>query len=813
MRYAIRRLWRARAFTLTAVVTLALGIAATTAVFAVVDAVVLRPLPYPHSDRLVDLSHTLEVSGVTHVDQSDASFLFYRQANRTLSGVGAYAVTAVNLGGPGASGAEGSGPLERVRAARISAGTFAVLQAAPLAGRVFREREDRPDAPPVALVGERLWRRAFGADPALVGRRVQIDGRAREVVGVMPASFQFPGPGTEVWLPIGIDPAKTDSASFDYRAVARLKAGVSVAAAQADLQQLLLRLPEAYPGRLTAGAIEITKMRTVVRPLVDVVVGDTGRVLWIVLGAVACLLLVGCANVANLFLVRAEARQPEIVVRRALGAGRGALAWEHLSEAIVLGSAGGAVGFAMAMAGVELLQTADVGFTIPRLAESGLNGTVLAAAAGVSLVAALFMAVVPAWRAAATGPATPDAGLRATAGRDRQHVRRALVVVQLALALVLVAGAGLLARSFAELRQVAPGFEPAPAFTFRLALPHAEYPAAADRVRLVAEALDRLDGLAGVQAAGAVTKLPLAGEERFDSAIFIQDRPLRPGGFPRVHQLAFASPGYFRALGIPLLDGRTFERPEPGHDSGEVILSASVAERYWPGGRAVGRHVRLSPAGPWRTVVGVAGNVRGTTLEQPPDETIYVPLTFDDPRWTPASFAFVVRGSASPAALAPPVTRALRALAPTIPLYAARPMADVVAQARARTSFLLLLMGITSGVALALGAVGLFGLIAYVVSLRGREIAIRLALGARPADVSRMVERQAVLVAGVGILAGLAGAIVTTRALASLLFGVAPGDPRTLAAAALTLAVVAAAASRLAARRAARVDPVRALRE
>ena len=819
-RHAARRLLRAPAFTVAAILTLTLGIGATTAVFSVVNGVLLRPLPYDRPGQLVELAHTLEVSGVTRVDQSDASYLHYRRTNHVFTDVGAYRATAVNLGPMRGGGSVGEASPERVTAARASASVFGVLRVPPLRGRVFAERDDRVGAAPVVLIGQRLWERKYGGDPAIVGRRVEIDGVAREVIGVMPASFHFPASETALWLPTEIDPARTESATFDYHAVARLRDGVAPAAAAAELQQLLQTLPEAFPGRLTASALEQTRMRAVVHPLRDVVVGDVGRVLWVVLGAVAFVLLVACANVANLFLVRAEGRQHELAVRRALGASRAAIVADLLPEALILAATGGVLGLALATAGVRLLRSLEAATDIPRLAAVGVDGTVLVAAAACTMLAALVVSALPAWRAGATTVQSvlTESGRSATTGRGRQRARQALVVAQVALALMLVAGAGLMARSYARLRAVQPGFDAAHALTVRVALPEARYADSGSAARLFVRALDEIAALPGVEAAGVVTKLPLDAEARRDTALFLEERSMSPGGFPNVHQVAYASPGYFRALGIPLLEGRLFDRPDPTLAPRELIVSRALARRYWEDGQATGHRVQLSPTGASYTVVGVAGDVRGTGLDQPPDETIYLPLVTapgdadSETRWTPREVAIVVRGADGAPAVGSDIARVVSALDPSVPVYRIAPMRDVVARASARSTFTLLLLGVASAAALALGAVGIYGVIAYAVSLRGREIAVRLALGARPAEVRRMVSRQAMTVAAIGVAAGLAGALALTRVLAALLFGVSPTDPLTLAAAAAVLLAVAAAASWPPARRAAAMDPAQALR-
>lgn len=822
IRHAVRRLRRARAFSTAAVLTLALGLGATTAVFSVVNGVLLRPLPYDHPEQLVHLSHSVDLTGISRVDQSDATYLFYRRANRVFTGVGAYVANAVNLGPVSGAGAGVGVQAERITAGFVTASIFSVLHAVPLRGRTIAERDDRPGAPPVAVIGQRLWQRKYGGDPGIVGRRIEIDGVAREVIGIMPAGFGFPTGSTELWLPLALDPTRTESASFDYQAIARLRPGISLEAAAADLQQLLPRVPEAFPGRLTAASIEQIRMRAVVRPLRDVVVGDVARVLWVVLGAVAFVLAVACANVANLFLVRAEGRQKELAVRRALGAGRAAVTIEFLSEGLVLAALGGALGLALAALGLQALRSLGGGMDIPRLAEVRMDGTVLAFAAAATVVAALVVSALPALRSGSVALSTVlgATGRAATVGRERFRARNALVVSQVALALVLLAGSGLMARSFARLRAVRPGFDPSHALTFRVALPEATYPTSGEAARFFIRAVDAIGALPGVQAVGLTSKLPLDDEGHVESGVFVEDRPMLPGGIPNIHGIAYVTPGFFRAMGIPLLAGRGFERPDPARGLPEAIVSRAFAERYWSGERALGKRIRSNATGAWYTIVGVVGSVRGAGLEQPPEEMVYYPLLTSNPLvtrdsaawWTPRTMAFVVRTAGDPARIAAPAGKVVHALDPTLPLYRVRAVAELVAQASARTSFTLLLLGLASVVALALGAVGIYGVISYVVSLRTREIGVRLALGARPADVRRMVSRQGVAVAAVGIAVGLAGAAALTRVLASLLFEVSPLDPVTLLGAAGVLLVVAFVASWLPARRAAGVDLAQALR-
>ena len=818
LRHAARRLRRSPVFTGAAVLTLALAIGATTTVYSLVDAVLLRPLPYAQPSQLVDLSHGVTLSGATSVDQSDATFLYYRRESRAFVDIAAYRETPLQIGAMAGAAGNADRP-ERVNGARVSASSFGVLGVRPLLGRPIAEADDRADAPPVVLLGERFWRQRYAGDRAIVGKRLEVDGIAREVVGVMPESFRFPSTTTDAWIPTAFDPARTASAAFDYRAVGRLKPGVTLDAARADLQRLLPHVPEAFPGRLTSQGITAIDMRAVVRPLRDVVVGDIGRVLWVIFGAVAVVLLIACANVANLFLVRAEGRQQELTVKRALGAGRGVISGELLSEAAIVAALGGALGIGGAAVGVRTLRSLGDGINIPRLAEVGVDGVTLAVALGITVLAVVVVSWLPAvrWLRHADVGALTDTNRNATAGRSRQRARNALVTVQVALALILLAGAGLMARSFATLTAVRPGFDADHSYTFRLALLETTYPKASDATRFLGSALDALATVPGVRAAGVATKLPLDPAGRSDTALFVQDHPLAEGKMPNINQAVYASPGYFDAMGIPLVYGRTFGSVDLANARREVIVSHALAARYWPNASALGKQVRTVPFGPYYTIVGVTGDVRGDGLEQPPDETVYFPLVVaplgnDTARWSPRDVAFVVRSASDPAMVARPAEAAVRTLDPSVPGYDAHPMSDLVSRAEARTRITLVLLGLASAIALVFGAVGIYGVVSYAVSLRTREIAVRIALGADPAGIRRMISRQAVAVAAVGVVGGLFGAIAMTRALSALLVGVSPIDPPTLASAALLLLIVAFAASWLPARRAALVDPAQTLR-
>lgn len=811
LRRAARRLTRARGFTVTAILTLTLGLGATTAVFSVVNAVLLRPLPYPAADRLVSLSHTLVVGGTMRVDQTDASILFYQRHNRVFTHLGGYQAVAAGVGP--ASGRDA----ERVPAARVTADLFPTLHVPPLRGRVFTESDDRPGAAPVAIIGERLWVRKYGRDPEILNRRVNIDGVPHDLVGIISADVRFPASDTELWLPMRLDPAKTESATFDYQAVARLRDGVSLDAAAADLQALLPRQPEEFPGRLTRAAIEQTRMRVSVRPLSTVIVGDIAQSLWVIFAAAVFVLAIACANVANLFLVRAESLRDALAIQQALGASRRAMVQEFLSEGLLVATSATGLGLAAAVAGIRILRSGGDAIDIPRLAEVNIDLTILALAGLCGMFAALCVSGLPAlrWSARAGASSLISGGRSMSVSRERHRVRQALIAAQVALALVLLVGSGLMARSVWRLRSVRPGFDAADAISFRIAVPPATYSGADESVRFFVRLDDALRSVPGVLATGAVSKLPLDDQGRTDTAVFLQDRPLAPGSLPGLHPLSYVTPGYFDAAGIPFISGRTFARPDPPRVATEAVVSRAFADRYWRNESAIGKRVRIFSRGPWYTITGVVGSVRDTALDRAEDQTIYCPILppREDPRWTPRDLAFVVRtNGVNPTGVASAIRNVVRGLDSSLPVYRIRPLREVIAHASARSSFTFLLIASASAAALLLGVIGLYGVVSYVVTLRKREMGIRLALGAQPAEIRRMVARQGLSVTMLGIAAGLAGATVLTRFLAALLFEVSPRDPAVFAFAGGILLMVAAVASWVPARRAAAVDPALALR-
>jgi putative ABC transport system permease protein len=810
IRHAARRLRRVPTFTAATMFVLALGIGATTAVFSVVNGVLLRPLPYPDPERLVDLSHTLQVAGVGKVQQSDASFLLYQRHTTVFDGVAATRGFDVNIGPIVGSPAQ----TERVFATGVSASLFGVLRVKPLHGRGFLEGEDRKDHSRVVVLAEGLWRRKFGGDESVVGKQVVIDGESRTVVGIMPQSFQYPGASTELWIPLAFDPAHANAGSFNFEGVARLKPGVSPEAAQAELDRLLPRLLEEFPSNIPPAMWAQAHVRALVTPLRDVIVGDVSRLLWILLGTVGLVLLIACANVANLFLVRGESRQRELAVRSALGAGLAGVLAQYLSEALLLAGGGGAVGVGLAAFAVRFARSLPSGIDLPRLNEVRIDGTVLLFAVALTVIAAIAVSLIPLMRARKIpiSSVLKESGRSATTGGERQRARSALVIAQVALALVLVAASGLMARSFARLRDVKPGFDADGMFVMRIALPTSKYASTASIIQFYDRLLEQTRALPGVRSAELTTWVPLTGNHS-NSVTQVEDHPLPPNAVPRVHDQAYVTAGYFTMMSAPLLTGRTFGTQDPARPSNEVIVSRAFAERYWPKGNPLGKRIRPGIDGPWFTIVGVASDVHLQALDQPVDDAIYLPMVTPDSDTTsaPSAVAVLIRSS-NPDAVAAPVRRVVQSLDPALPVYDEHLMTAIVASASARTRFTMLLLAVASGLALVLGAVGIYGVMAYGVSLRQREIGVRMALGARPVDVRQMISRQGVGLAAIGVVIGLAAALGVTRFLRGLLYDVSPTDPLTLGGTCVVLLAVALLASWIPAQRAAGMDAAEALR-
>ncbi len=817
LRHAWRSLRRTPVFTVTAALTLVIGFGAAIAIFAVVNGVLLRPLPYGNPDRLVGAWHDLPPLDLKKANQTASTYLTYRKLARTIEGIGIYSEGAANVAAIG-----GDGEPQRIAAAWITVDVIPVLQVSPILGRAFTDEEDRPKAPDVVIISESMWRSRFGADPRAIGRTMDVGGLTRQIVGVMPRRFRYPAAETQLWLPMQLDPAAL-SGGFNYNGVARLRSGVSATDAQREFTAVLPRIVELFPnfapGVSTQMLMDQAKPTPVLVPMHTDVTGGIAKTLWMVAAAAALVLLVACANVTNLILVRADGRQRELAVREALGAGRARVMLHFLAESAVLTAVAGIVGFGVAWLAVRALVAAGP-VQIPRLAEVRVDAAAALFTVAIVVLVAALCALIPALRIgrARLSNALREGGRGGTAGRARQRIRGALVAAQVALALVVLAGSGLLLRSFQRLHAVKPGFDPQNVSTLWLSLPRSRYVNDSATARFYAQLMDRVSALPGVHDAGVTSRLPLTSNGMNQNPFYPEDDPTSfVNKIPPLQIFTTTDGGYFKAMGIPLIAGRVFDRLGVQRGS-EAIISRKTAEQFWKdstGQRALGKRFRDLPGGPLYTIIGVVGNARDTALATPPSPTVYFPQAVDaNPNFSQAArtMAVVVRSAADPASVTRAVQRVVRELDPTLPTFDVRSMRAVFSASMAQLTFTMLILGSAAGVTLLLGAIGLYGVMAYAVTLRTRELGVRIALGAQPRSVAAMITKQGIALTAVGVAVGLALFTLAAGFLRSFLFGVAASDPATLIGASLLLVGIAGLASWVPARRAARVDPAEALR-
>jgi putative ABC transport system permease protein len=800
VRHAVRGLARDPLFAGAAVLALALGIGATTAVFSVVNAVLLRPLAYADPERLVVVLHR----GTDPV--TPANFLEWRRQASALTRMAAAESWSPNLSGVDEP--------ETVKGLRITAGLLPMLGVRPLLGRTFPEAAETPGQERVVVLGHSLWQRRFGADPGVVGRSVVLDGEPHVVVGIMPSGFAFPpfwAPGAELWSPLAFGDGAANRRAQSLRVFARMAPGAALDGARAEMAAIAARLEREDPG---------TNRDVVVRPLEDAVVGNVRPSLRVLLGAVGFVLLIACANVAHMLLARAAGRHREVALRAALGATRGRLIRQFLTESVVLALAGGVGGILLALASVRLL-VALAPANIPRIDSVAVDGPVLAFAAGMSLLTGPLFGLAPAVRASAweVSEALKEGARATTEGRGRHRLRSLLVASEFALALVLSAGAGLMIRSFLALQAIDPGFDPHGVLTLVVSVAGAEAGAPGRRAAFYQELVRRVRALPGVRSASAVNHLPLAGD-LWGMRFHVEGRPLpRPGERARA-AYRVVLPGYFETMRIPIVRGRAVGEADRFDAPGVVVVNEWLAERHWPHENPVGKRLTFDDPSrnpTWLTVVGVARNAVRGEWAAPPEEELFVPFLQTRAYLERASTGFAyltlaVRASGDPAALASPIRRVVASLDRGAPVSQVQTMDEVVAAATAAPRFHLLLLGAFAGLALLLAALGIYGVMSYTVSRRTNEIGIRMALGARPADVRWLIVGQGMAVVLAGAAAGLVGALALTRLMSSLLYGVGASDPATFLAVSLVLGAVALAASYLPARRATRIDPLAALR-
>ena len=808
LRYGARMLLKKPGFTLIAVITLALGIGANTAIFSIVNGLLLNPLPYRNAERLAIIWTHSPGANVAQDWPSPGQFSALKSENTVFEQLALAQGGNVIL--------TGDGEPERLGAVRASSAVFSLLGAQAAMGRVFLPEEDTPDKTLTVILSHGFWQRRFGGDPKALGRTLTLNGRGYIIVGVMPPDFSL---GYEVMptvgsvaqaeilmpLPLSVD-GMNNHGDENYNALARLKPGATIAQAQTELNLAARRLEQQFPDRYPPSR----RFSFSIRPLLEQAVGDVRLALYVLLGAVGCVLLIACANVANLLLARAAAREKEMAIRTAIGAQRRRVVRQLLTESVLLSAVGGALGLLLAVWGLALLRWLNPG-NIPRLEAVGIDNRVLAFTTAVAVLTGILFGLAPALRGSRMNLSeTLKEGGRSLAGGGHRRLRNLLVITEIALSLVLLVCAGLLIRSFVRVQQVEPGFAPKNVLSMRVALVGPAYSEEARRVSFYQGLWERIRRLPGVEASGGVSALPLTGGIGW-GGITIEGYDASSGQSLIQSDMRAASVGYFETMKIPLIRGRFFAEQDTKESARVVIVDENMARTYWPNADPIGKRLKFGSAGnnnPWMTVVGVVTNVKHYALDADSRVALYVPHLQSGA----GSLSIAARTTADPANIAGAVTREVRAMDPNLPIYDVKTMEQWLLESLARRRFAMLMLGLFAVIAMLLAAVGIYGVMSYTVAQRTREIGVRVALGAQTRDVLRLVVRQGMLLAGVGIGVGLAAAIGATRLMTGLLFGVRATDPITFAAIALLLAIVALLACLLPARRATQVDPLVALR-
>jgi putative ABC transport system permease protein len=794
MKYGARVLVKSPGFAAVAILITALGIGANTAIFSVVNAVLLKPLAYPESERLVWLTGVNPQQGITDSNMSVPDFADWTSRNQVFEELAGFVTGGAQL--------LNNDEPERVRRAAVTGSFFRVFRTSPLKGRALQDDDARAGVDPVVVLSHGLWQRRFGADPNVVGSRVTVSGKSVLVVGVMPAGFDFPEQ-TELWSPFVLDPAAERRNNRYLEVVGRLKPGVTVAQAQAQMDTINQSLAAEYDETNRGSGVRVTELR-------EQLVGNLRPTLLVLLGAVAFVLLIGCANVANLLLARATSRRKEIAVRTALGASRARIARQLLTESFLLSLAGGAAGLLLSVWMTDLFVAVSPANS-PRFGEIKPDARVFLFTLAVTLVTGLIFGLAPAFQAsqADLNETLKEGGRSGSEGARRNRVRSLLVVSEIALSFMLLAGAGLLVRSFIRLRDVSPGFNPDGVLTMRLSLLPAKYPTDQQKRDFFKQATERMAELPGVKSAAAVLTLPLGGDTFGVGRAFIREgRPATPEESVNA-SFYLATPDYFRTLQIPVTAGREFTDRDTDQSPPAIIINETMARLYFPGESPVGKRIRMVADEKFlREIVGVVGDTR-PSLEAPAGAQMYIPYA-QDATWS--SMTLVVRTGGDPAGLASSARGVIQSLDKTLPVYNVKTMNDVFASSIARRRSSTLLVSAFALVALLLALVGIYGVTAYHVSQRTHEIGVRMALGAQRRDVIKLILGQSLRLTLGGLAVGLVSALALTRVMSGLLYDVKPNDPLTFAAGALLLAAVATLACYIPARRATKVDPLIALR-
>ena len=798
VRYGIRMLWKSPAFSAVAVIALALGIGANTAIFSVVNAVLLRALPFPEATRLVDIYHSYPNIGLNHATVSPVGLDFYVKNAKSFENVGAF----TSYRAP--SNLTGSGEPQRLRAVTVTGQFFPALAVSPLLGRTIGVSDDQPGTNRVAVLSYGLWKRQFASDPAIVGKSITMDGSNYDVVGVMPSSFDFPSQA-EIWLPMALTPQQWQQQAEFLTVVGRLKPGVSLQQARAEMRQLTADVRRVYAKEFEG---DTSGWHVDAQPLSEAVRGDLRPALLVLLAAVGCVLLIACVNVANLLLARASARQREIATRLAIGATRTRIIRQLLTESTVLAIAGGLVGLALAAGGVGALM-ALLPIDLPSYIHVNVDGQVAAFTLALAIATGLLFGIAPAWRISSPQLLESLKEGRSSVGATHHGLRDTLVVGEMALAVLLLIAAGLMVRSFMRFQSARFGFDPEHVLTFTVNLPAQKY---GDPVRVrsfLQQAEQKLQTLPGVQAAGMVSTLPLTGSG-WTNSYTIVGRDIRPA--PHSY-FAGVSQGYFTAMRIQLVRGRVISDNDGPGSPLVAVIDDRAAHQYFGDQNPVGQHISVGVPGDKnpqvREIVGVVGAVKHSPgVAEDTKGQVYIPYT----QLALPGTNFVVRTTGDPAAIASAARSQIRDIDPEQPVYDLKTMEDIRSESMAQPRFSTVLLGIFGGLALVLAAVGIYGVLSYTVTQRTHEIGLRMALGATQASVLRLVLNRAMKLAAIGMAAGVVAALIATRALSSLLFHISRTDPVTYVGIAAILGFVALLASYLPARRATRVDPMVALR-
>jgi predicted permease len=816
LRQVLRRLSRAPLFTAITLITLAAGIGANTVIFSVLEGVLLKPLPYPHPDELIGVWHTAPGVGIKDLEMSPSIYFIDREQNTTLQDIGVYNTDSL--------GVTGAGEPEQVPGMDVTDATLPLLGAKPVLGRLFTRADDSPGTPETAVISYGYWSQKFGRDPNVIGKSLTLDGKPREIIGVLPQNFHFLDEGDPaIFLTFKWDRNKTKLGNFSYRALARLKPGVTMAQASADMARLLPISIRSFPAPegFSASLFEKAQFGPNLRPLKQDVVGDIGNVLWVLMASIAVVLLIACANVANLLLVRVEGRRQELAVRAALGAGWKRIAANLLFESVTLGLIGSALGLALAYAALRVL-VAIAPTGLPRIHEIGVDFPVLLFTLAIALFSSLLVAAIPIFKYAGSRLNTGlrEGGRALSQSREQHRARNALVVVQVALALVLLICSGLMIRTFRALMRVPPGFtSPDSVQTFRYYILETDVPDTdAERVvRMDQEVLNKLAAIPGVSKVSFSSSIPLDHNSSNDP-IFVQGRTYAEGELPPLRRFKFISPGFFSTIGTPFIAGRDLTWDDAYERLPVAIVSENLARENWHDpGNALGKRIRVGNTDDWREVIGVVGNVYDDGVDKEPRSTVYWPVVMNhfegQKEQLHRGIAFAIRSPrAGSEAFLKEIRQAVWSVDSNVPLSQVHTLGYLYKESMARTSFTLVMLGVAGGMALLLGIVGIYGVIAYSVSQRTREIGIRMALGAQQRTLTAMFVRHGLWLAGIGVVCGLAASFAVMRLMSSLLFHVSPLDPITYLAVTVGVIATVYVACYLPSRRAAMVDPVEALR-